>query len=69
MVVATATVTVKHKNSADERTRGFERLAIICMITDDEEGGTPTATATAGRFGGDGQPRSGQNLAAAGLHC
>jgi len=38
------------------------------MITEDEEGGTPTATATAG-FGGDEQPRSGQNLTAAGLHC
>jgi len=37
------------------------------MITDDEEGGTPTATATAG-FGGDGQRWSGKKLATAGLH-
>ena len=37
------------------------------MITDDEEGGTPTATAIAG-FGGDGQRWSGKKLATAGLH-
>jgi hypothetical protein len=37
------------------------------MITDNEDGGAPTATVTAG-VGGDRQPRSGQKLAAARPH-